>query len=67
MYTEGLLECNFCGKTDAEVTELICGPGPVYICNECVELCVEIIRDNVRRNMLVEAHDTAFRECYGTD
>ena len=36
------LTCSFCGKHQRKVDKLIAGPG-VYICNECVELCVEII------------------------
>jgi hypothetical protein len=34
--------CSFCGKHQRQVNKLIAGPG-VYICNECVDLCVEII------------------------
>jgi ClpX C4-type zinc finger len=34
--------CSFCGKTSQEVAKLIAGPG-VYICNECVGLCTEIL------------------------
>lgn len=36
------LKCSFCGKSNADVAKIIAGPG-VYICNECVDLCVEII------------------------
>jgi len=36
------LRCSFCGKTEAEVTSLIAGPG-VYICDECVTLCTEVL------------------------
>ena len=36
------LLCSFCGKSQRQVKKLIAGPG-VYICNECVDLCVEII------------------------
>lgn len=36
------LYCSFCGKPNDEVEHLIAGP-QVFICNECVELCVEII------------------------
>ncbi|NGZ07437.1 MAG: ATP-dependent Clp protease ATP-binding subunit ClpX [Magnetococcales bacterium] len=39
-----LLHCNFCGKTQHEVRKLIAGPS-VFICNECVELCREIIKE----------------------
>jgi Holliday junction resolvase len=37
------LRCSFCGKTQKEVNRLIAGPGGVYICNECVEVCAEVI------------------------
>lgn len=40
--TGDLLKCNFCGKTQKQVKKLIAGPG-VYICDECIELCNEII------------------------
>ena len=36
------LMCSFCGKHQRQVKKLIAGPG-VYICNECIDLCVEII------------------------
>jgi ATP-dependent Clp protease ATP-binding subunit ClpX len=36
------LRCSFCGNHQRQVDKLIAGPG-VYICNECVDLCVEII------------------------
>lgn len=38
------LKCSFCGKTQDQVKRLIAGPG-VYICDECIELCSEIISD----------------------
>ena len=38
------LICSFCGKTQEEVKKLIAGPN-VYICNECIELCNEILKD----------------------
>jgi ATP-dependent Clp protease ATP-binding subunit ClpX len=37
------LRCSFCGKTQKQVKRLIAGPGGVYICNECVEVCTEVI------------------------
>lgn len=40
-----LCRCSFCGKAENEVMRLIEGPG-AYICNECVELCVEIFKDD---------------------
>ncbi len=42
--TEELKHCNFCGKSQQEVPKLIAGPS-VYICDECVDLCNEIIKD----------------------
>jgi ATP-dependent protease Clp ATPase subunit len=39
-----LLKCSFCGKSQRQVQRLIAGPG-VYICNECVDLCCEILND----------------------
>ena len=38
------LKCSFCGKSQENVRKLIAGPG-VYICNECVDLCNEILLD----------------------
>ena len=35
--------CSFCGKSQDDVRRLIAGPGSVYICDECVDLCREII------------------------
>ncbi|NWF52612.1 MAG: ATP-dependent Clp protease ATP-binding subunit ClpX [Nitrospirae bacterium] len=43
---ESLLKCSFCGKGHDEVKKLIAGPS-VYICNECVALCNEIIADSI--------------------
>ena len=38
--------CSFCGKNQEQVRRLIAGPGAVYICDECVELCREIIQED---------------------
>ncbi|BBL59697.1 ATP-dependent Clp protease ATP-binding subunit ClpX [Methylomonas koyamae] len=43
---EKLLYCSFCGKSQNEVRKLIAGPS-VYVCDECVELCNDIIRDEL--------------------
>ncbi|HEY0675466.1 MAG TPA: ATP-dependent Clp protease ATP-binding subunit ClpX, partial [Immundisolibacter sp.] len=43
---EKLLYCSFCGKSQHEVRKLIAGPS-VFVCDECVELCNDIIRDEV--------------------
>ncbi len=42
---EELLTCSFCGKSQNDVRKLIAGPG-VYICNECIGICNEIINDD---------------------
>jgi ATP-dependent Clp protease ATP-binding subunit ClpX len=47
---ENTLKCSFCGKGHAEVKKLIAGP-TVYICNECVELCNEIIADSLQEEV----------------
>ena len=38
-------QCSFCGKSQEQVHRLIAGPGGVYICNECIDLCREIIEE----------------------
>ncbi len=43
---DGQLECSFCGKSQDEVKKLIAGPG-VYICNECVDLCNDILEEEL--------------------
>lgn len=40
--------CSFCGKSQDQVKRLIAGPGSVYICNECVDLCQEIISEETQ-------------------
>ena len=42
-----LLYCSFCGKSQHEVRKLIAGPS-VFICDECVDLCNDIIREEVQ-------------------
>ena len=39
---KGHLKCSFCGKTQEQVRKLVAGPG-LYICDECIEICTEII------------------------
>lgn len=41
------LKCSFCGKTQEQVKKLVAGPG-VYICDECIELCNEIIEEELQ-------------------
>ena len=51
-----LLKCSFCGKSQKQVQQLIAGPG-VYICDECVELCNEIIEERLAESNETEATD----------
>ena len=45
-FNTGKIRCSFCGKTQDEVRRIVAGPG-VYICDECVLLCQEIVSDDV--------------------
>jgi len=51
-----LLKCSFCGKSQKQVKKLIAGPG-VYICDECIELCNEIIEEEFAGTDVVEFTD----------
>ena len=53
--TKNTLYCSFCGKSQHEVRKLIAGP-TVFICDECVELCMDIIREEHKTN-LVKSND----------
>ena len=53
--SKNTLYCSFCGKSQHEVRKLIAGP-TVFICDECVELCMEIIREE-HKNSLVKSRD----------
>ena len=52
------LRCSFCGKPQNQVRRLISGPG-VYICEECIERCVDIIEDEIRESER-ESHNTHY-------
>ena len=43
------LFCSFCGKSQKEVKKLIAGP-TVFVCDECVELCMDIIKEDSKNN-----------------
>lgn len=53
---KGQLKCSFCGKLQEQVKKLVAGPG-VYICDECIELCNEIIEEELSEEINVELHD----------
>ena len=53
---KGNLKCSFCGKSQEQVRKLVAGPG-VYICDECIELCTEIVEEE-----LGTEEETEFKE-----
>jgi len=53
---KGQLKCSFCGKVQEQVKRLVAGPG-VYICDECIELCNEIIEDEFSEELELELKD----------
>lgn len=44
---EERIRCSFCGKTDGQVRKMIAGPNGAYICDECVDICAEIIEEEL--------------------
>ena len=53
---KGQLKCSFCGKLQDQVKKLVAGPG-VYICDECIELCNEIIEEELNEDLGLELGD----------
>lgn len=53
---KGQLKCSFCGKLQDQVKKLVAGPG-VYICDECIELCNEIIEEELSEDIGMEMGD----------
>jgi len=51
-----LVKCSFCGKSQKQVKKLIAGPG-VYICDECIDLCNDIIEEELSENSEVRFDD----------
>src|SRR3990172_9081180 len=51
-----LLKCSFCGKSQKQVKKLIAGPG-VYICDECIDLCNEIIEEELSESSELKLDD----------
>ncbi|HTW98348.1 MAG TPA: ClpX C4-type zinc finger protein, partial [Acidimicrobiales bacterium] len=51
-----LVKCSFCGKSQKQVKKLIAGPG-VYICDECIELCNDIIEEELSETSEVRFED----------
>ncbi|MBE3586221.1 MULTISPECIES: ATP-dependent Clp protease ATP-binding subunit ClpX [Desulfofundulus] len=53
---KGQLKCSFCGKLQDQVKKLVAGPG-VYICDECIELCNEIIEEELNEDLGLDMGD----------
>ncbi|GAF39088.1 ATP-dependent Clp protease ATP-binding subunit ClpX [Agrilactobacillus composti DSM 18527 = JCM 14202] len=56
METSGPVKCSFCGKTQDQVKKIVAGPG-VYICNECIDLCKEIIDEEFKEEAFSDLVD----------
>ncbi len=55
--SRGEIRCSFCGKSQSEVRKIIAGPR-VYICNECVELCNEILAEELEKEGIIAELDS---------
>ncbi|BFH12357.1 ATP-dependent protease ATP-binding subunit ClpX [Paenibacillus melissococcoides] len=53
---KGQLKCSFCGKSQEQVRKLVAGPG-VYICDECIELCTEIVEEELGHEEEIDLKD----------
>ncbi len=53
-----VIRCSFCNKTQAQVGKMIAGPNGVYICDQCVDVCAEIIEEE----MGYQGHDSEFED-----
>ena len=53
---KGQLKCSFCGKSQEQVRKLVAGPG-VYICDECIELCNEIVEEELGHEEEIDLKD----------
>ena len=50
-------KCSFCGKTDDQVNKLVAGPNGVYICDECIRLCGEILENDEQESETLNAEN----------
>ena len=55
---DGKIRCSFCGKTQEQVNRMISGPNGAFICDECVDICAEIIEEE----NLEEKENTSVKE-----
>ena len=57
-YGEHRVRCSFCNKTEDQVRKLIAGPEGVYICDECIEICAEILEEDMDEYYEQEINET---------
>jgi len=60
------LYCSFCGKSQHEVAKLIAGPPPVLICDECVDICTDVVEPDEDKELfrLMKANEESGRRAY---
>ena len=54
---EDKIRCSFCGKSGEQVRKLIAGPSGVYICDECIDVCAEIIDEEFEKEDFGQEED----------
>lgn len=52
--SDDIVRCSFCNKPQSQVRKLIAGPNGAYICDECIEVCSEIIEEEFEYDMTEE-------------
>ena len=48
------IRCSFCNKTQSQVRKLIAGPAGVYICDECIDICADILEEELEEDAVAE-------------
>ena len=60
-----MVHCSFCGKTEKQVHKLIAGPNGVYICDECIDLCDEILAEEFQDDFDTPEEETEINSWTG--
>ena len=55
------IRCSFCNKTEDQVHKLVAGPGGVYICDECIDICMEILEEDEENRTTLSGGDSSIR------
>ena len=58
------IRCSFCNKTQAQVRKLIAGPAGVYICDECIDICADIVGVGLGGGEVVGGVRPGVTRCY---